>query len=70
MYFGDEFTIDQGKINGNHEITVAYDALAQEPIGPSEGDPDLVMFNRMKETLMDVSLLNYVPMKIDPDVVY
>lgn len=69
-YVGDEFTIDKGSIVGTEEITRAYNALSSEPIGPSEGDPDMVMFNRLFETLIDVSLINYVPAELNEDVVY
>lgn len=70
-YKGTPFKIDTGVlVGGPREIIHAFSLIASDPPGPSEGDPDYVLFQRLQSQFSDIVLIKYVPMKIDPDVVY
>jgi len=70
-YKGQEFTIDTGEITGAPlNVKRAFLILTNDPPGPSEGDPDFVLFDRLKQQFPDITLIKAVWMELDPDVVY
>lgn len=65
------FEINEGILTGGSlQIRSAFPAIADDPPGPSEGDPDYVLFERLKVLFPDIILVKYIPMELDPDVVY
>lgn len=66
----EEFEIDNLVIKGSDYIKSVIASFKEPEIGPSEGDPDLALFNRVKDTFKDTELIEYIPMTIDKDVVY
>jgi hypothetical protein len=68
---GDQFTISNGKIvSADPFYEDLFDAISDPVPGPSEGDPDMVYFKRMKSALMVASIIKYTPMTIDETVSY
>lgn len=70
-YKGKEFEINEGILTGGtSKIKYAFFPIAADPPGPSEGDPDYVLFQRLKQQFPDIVLVKYIPMELDPNVVY
>ena len=70
-YKGKEFEINEGTISGvTSKMKYAFSILLEDFPGPSEGDPDYVLFQRLKQQFPDITLVKYIPMELDPDVVY
>jgi hypothetical protein len=71
QYKGKEFEINEGVLTGDSpRLEQAFAFIAEDPPGPSEGDPDYVLFERLKSQFPSITLVKYIPMKLDPDVVY
>lgn len=70
-YKAQEFEINEGTLTrGSQQIRRAFSILLEDFPGPSEGDPDYVLFQRLKQRFPDIILVKYIPMELDPDVVY
>ena len=70
-YKGKVFEINEGVLKGGGvQIKYVFPSIAADPPGPSEGDPDYVLFERLKSQFSDIILVKYIPMELDPDVVY
>ena len=66
-----EMTIDSGNIMTSDEnFENIFKLVSGDVPSPSEGDPDMVYFNRMKKYYPDLKIAKYIPMTIDEDRVY
>jgi len=68
--FGETFTINDGAIDGDPDITNIYNAIHDPVPDPKDGDPDIVMFDRMKDLFKSIELESYVMMDMNKKVVY
>jgi len=65
------YVINEGKIETNDASLVDLFSSILNPFpGPSEGDPDLVLNDRMNKYIPDCEIVEYIPMKIDSEVEY
>ena len=65
------FEINEGKIKAEDPFVEQVFEKIYEPFPEiEEGDPDRVLFDRIKEGLDQCSLVNYTPPKLNDDIVY
>jgi hypothetical protein len=70
-YFGIGFEINNGYIKTEFtSLPIMFDNYREPFPSPGEGDPDMVIFERMKEDLQNFELISYTPPVLKEGVAY